>query len=200
MKTIHIIAAVAILLTAGCGIERRPSGDMSYFLLNTERSATRSVVENAPCLRIRPSRIAAAFSGRSLVYRLDEVVYEQDYYNLFLTTPDNQITNILQSWFRQAGFDECVSNDIIRYTLTSQVDALYTDFTNEDTPAAVVQIHITVMKFDEQNDTHSVVLEKNFTRRTPLPENPAAAQAVEGLSRSLSLILHEVEKNLTESL
>lgn len=199
LRAFVIALTSAVSVFSGCGIEQRPSSDVRYFLLDVQRPGTEAAVKTGACLHIRPCRVAAPFSSRSLVYRTSTVLYEQDYYNLFLTHPDGQVTDALRGWFRQSSFANCVSADETApppYTLEPRVDVLCADFTDKENPAAVVQMHVLLTKFDKGCSCPKVVLEKTYSTETPLPVKPAAAQIVEGLSQSLSQILQQLENEL----
>jgi len=190
---------ITIITIVGCGIERHPLDDVRYFLLDARRPEASTEAKSGSCLHIRPCRIASQFASRSLVYRTGTVMYEQDYYNLFLTNPDGQVTDILRAWFRLSGLSNCIStNDTQpkKYTIEPRIDVLCTDFTDKENPAAVVQLHVLVTTPGENGTSVETVLEKTYIAKTPLPSKPAAAQVVEGLSRSLSQTVQQLEDSL----
>lgn len=194
MKTIFITGLMTLYLCiSGCGLERRQAADSQHFLLHVERDPSAPPIAEQACLQVRPVRMAASFSGRSLVYRTGEVSYEQDYYNRFLTTPDKQITGILQSWFEQAGMSECISGNA---DLQARIRTFCADFTDTGNPAAVVVMHVTVTAADPRDGARRPALTKTYTARTPLPQTPSAAGVVQGLSTSLTDILQRLESDL----
>ena len=199
MKPIASYGMVLMLLTAvGCGVEQREPSEMKYFLLDVRRPASDSPVEESVCLKTRPVRVASAFSGQSLVYRIDGVRYEQDYYNRFLSTPDNQITRILRAWLIEAGFQDCGPNDTGQYSLQEDVTEMYADFS--DSPRAVIGLHVTVTGSAGPNRAQGVVLDATFSAHTPLPEEPTPSEVVENLGRSLSQTLQQVENALADTM
>lgn len=207
MQLTHRIAiptfSLILLIAAGCGIHERPSSEVKYFLLDVKRAESSETGKKDVCLRIRPCQMAASFAGRSLVYRTSTVLYEPDYYNLFLTNPDAQVTDAMRGWFRQAGFGECVSaetSDTVRYTLEPRVEMFCADFTHTDNPASVMQMHVLVTTLDKSCSCIKTVLDQTYSAQTLLPVNPSAAQVVEGLSTSLSKILQQVESDLVSAM
>lgn len=195
--------SIVLLVTSGCEIHKRHPSDVKYFLLDVQRAKSAATVKKETCLRIRPCQMAASFAGRSLVYRTSTVLYEPDYYNLFLTNPDAQVTDAMRSWFRQAGFGECVSaetSDTVKYTLEPRVEMFCADFTPKDNPTAVVQMHVLVTTLDKSCSCIKTVLDQTYTAQTLLPVKPAAAQVVEGLSTSLSKILQQMESDLVRAM
>ena len=198
MKNIEMSLLIMITITiAGCGIEQRSSGDVRYFLLDVQHPSGSIEATSVNCLHIRSCRVASQFAGRSLVYRTGSVLYEQDYYNLFLTNPDDQITDILRAWFRQSGMGDCVEDkQLERHTLEPRVDILCADFSDKEKPVAVMQMHVLLTQFDAGCSCTKTVLEKTFSAQTPLPLKPTAAQIVQGLSDSFATLLRQTEKAL----
>jgi hypothetical protein len=76
---------------------------------------------------------------------------------------------------------------------------LCADFIDKENPVAVVQMHVLVTTFDASCSCVKTVLEKTFSAQTPLPVKPATAQVVEGLSVSLSQILHDMENAVAKN-
>lgn len=203
MKTSRcVILMLTVMFAMGCGIKRRNPSNVKYFLLDVKRPQSQAAVKTDLCLRIRPCRMAASFAGRSLIYRTGDVLYEQDYYNLFLTNPENQITDILHAWFREAGFPECSVDNAAgmkSYALEIRIDTLCADFSSHETPAAIIRMYASVTGYDEGGGP-SRVLEKTYTVQTLLPQKPTAAEVVKGLSDSLMQILQELEAELDQAL
>ncbi len=193
MRKTFIILTLMAVLVSGCGVQKRDPAEKKTFLLNIEWTVTAEDQNKPVCLSIFPCQIALPFSGRSLVYRTGPVQYEQDYYNLFLTSPDDQITEAMQLWVRQAGYnhctgpDEATANPII---LKPQVEALCADFQDAGRPVAVARMHFQIIRQDETSETQT------FDTQTPLPIKPTAAEVVEGLSDCLTQIFQELENIL----
>lgn len=194
----------AVLGLSGCAaVRKRPPSDVRYYLLNVERPQPALAERSGVCTWIRSCRMAGSFAGRSLVYRTGTVLYEPDYYNLFLTNPDAQLTDAMRSWFRQAGMTACVSTEesgIQKYTLEPRIDLFCGDFTNKEKPAAVVQMHVLITTLDKSCACIKTVIDQTYSAETLLPVNPSAAQVVEGLSLSVSKILQQVENDWLETL
>lgn len=204
MKFINTLLFIILTMSfAGCGIEQRSSSNVRYFLLDVQRPDTSVEAASGSCLHIRPCRVASQFAGRSLVYRTGTVLYEQDYYNLFLTNPDDQVADILRAWFRQSGLTDCVSmneKQSKKYTLEPRIDILCADFTDKENAVAIVRMHVLVTTFDESCSCVKTILEKTYTAETPLLPKPTAAQVVEGLSQSLYQTIKQLENSLQEIL
>jgi uncharacterized lipoprotein YmbA len=194
---------IGVLCHSGCTVRRRTPMDVKYYLLDIERPGEDLPEKGDVCMRVRPCRMADSFAGRSLVYRTSSVLYEPDYYNLFLTNPDAQITDALRSWFRRAGYGMCVSTEetsIQRYALEPRVDLLCADFTDKAKPVASVRMHVLVTTLDKSCSCVKTVIDKTYSANTLLPVNPSAAQVVQGLTVSISTILQQMENDLSDAM
>lgn len=195
-----VLLLIGVFCLSGCTIRRRSPMDVKYYLLDIERPGTDLPEKGDVCMRVRPCRIADSFAGRSLVYRTSSVLYEPDYYNLFLTGPDTQITDAMRIWFRRAGYGMCVSTEETgtqKYALEPRVDLLCADFTDKGSPVAAVRMHVLVTTLDKSCSCVKTVIDKTYSADTPLPVTPSAAQVVEGLTVSMSTILQQMENDLT---
>ena len=200
MKTYTLIAAVMITIIAGCGVQKRDPAEKTTYLLNIERPSSNAAPQSAVCLSIAPCKAVSPFSGRSLVYRTGPVQYEQDYYNLFLTGPDEQISEAMQQWFFRAGYENChvaggSTNSETMIYLFPKLDVFCTDFEHRDNPVATVRMHVSFAYY-HLTSGQDALINKAFSAETPLPAKPTAAQVVEGLSVSLSQIFKQLETEL----
>lgn len=171
---------MALLFSTGCGIETRQPLEKQTFLLNIQQPADTAALNTGLCITVLPCRVAAPYSGRSLVYRTGTVEYEQDAYNLFLTAPDAQITEAMSQWFCRTA--PAGSDNRAKITLLPEIDALYADFRDTEKPLAVAEMHITFKQADK-------IWTRLIRAETPLPAQPAAAEVVEALSQSMTDIL-----------
>lgn len=187
MKRTGILTLLtALLLFTGCGVHKREPLEKQTYLLDIQKPA--DTPEIGRCITVLPCRVASPYGGRSLVYRTGAVRYEQDYYHLFMTGPNVQITEALQRWFQRAES----TGETAAVTLRPEVDVLCADFQDAANPVAVVEMHVTL----KYGDT---VKKRSFKAQTPLPAKPAAAQVVEALSRSLTDILTDLEMYLIKN-
>ncbi len=202
MKYTLIAWTITLSFIVGCGVQKRDPAEKKTFFLNVQRPVNMSDVETDACLRIGFCQVTSPYSGRSLVYRTGAVQVETDYYNHFLTSPDDHITDLMAQWLRSAGFQDCVAGGKTsnRYTLTPKTNVLCADFRDKQNPVATVQMYLLLTKFDPSCSCPKVVLDKTLTTQTPLPPTPTAAQVVEGLSISLSKILEQTEQLLKTEL
>ena len=152
-------------------------------------------------VKVRRFRIAAAFARNTLTYRTKEVVYETDFYNEFLTSPENLITNEVTEWLNDsgefmlvAGLESWASTS---YVLEGNITALYGDFANPDEPNAVLEIQIFLI--DDAADVSAVVFQKTYRKTTALADK-SAVSVVHGFNICLAEFLTDLEADLKTSL
>ena len=192
------IVILLFALIGGCNIQPRVSDGKQLFLLDVVRTAEKSPVTIDAALKIRSCLVSEPFDGRSLIYRTGSVQYEQDHYNLFLTSPDEQLTGILRVWFQDSGLFRSVETQTLpsEYTLESQVDNLYADFQNKAVPIAVMQMHAMLSNYDKSCSCTRVVLDKTFIAKSPMLTNPTAADVVEAFGICINRILKDLETEI----
>ena len=155
--------------------------------------------ERAGTLRIGSVQVAAGFAGEQLVYRLDDVRFEQDFYERFISEPAAMLGERLAIWLEATGPFEMVtrtgSSSVAPHVLEALVTELYGDFRPEQPPAAVMQIQFTVL--DIRPIRPRLVLERGIARRVAIDEASAAA-LVRGYNRALGEILGELAAEMTK--
>ncbi|WP_018158427.1 MULTISPECIES: membrane integrity-associated transporter subunit PqiC [unclassified Thioalkalivibrio] len=108
----------AVLLSAwllgGCTlIPEREAVDRSWFLLElpAEPAPLQAKADEPLAVELGSVRVAPAYSGKGLVYRLGDHRYESDYYNEWFLTPAEQIEQLLRErWTREGAAIELVDN------------------------------------------------------------------------------------------
>ncbi len=199
MKKPFLFIILSLVIVTGCNLKPRVPDGKQLFLLDVVRSEEKSAVIIDASLKIRSCKVTEPFNGRSLVYRTGSVRHEQDHYNLFLTCPDEQMTEILRMWFQDSRLFSSVETQTLsaKYTLEPQVNKLYIDFRNTKKPMARVQMHARLTKYDESCSCSKIIFDKTLSAQTPLSAQPAAAEVVEGLSQSFAQILHQLESEMS---
>lgn len=198
-QALCLLLASLSLSLCGCGIKRDANGQHAY-LLNVSRPAgAPAETTTTGCLAIRSCNVANPYAGRNFIYKLSDVQYEQDYYNQFLTPPDKQAYEILTRWFRANQMFSCsptVEQEISNWTLKPRIDVLCVDFEQMDSPRAVVQMYFELSAYDKTTNQLKIIHKKTYTAETALPATPSAKQIAEAMSRSMSTIIIELEKDL----
>lgn len=189
------IAICTSLVLSGCSIGEPIPRATTYVV---ELPATTPTAARRPeTLRMGNVRVAAAFSGDGLVYRMDEVRYTADPYNAFITEPARMLGNRMAEWLDRAGpFQSVAQPDSARgapYILEATVSELYGDFRPGRPPAAVVTVQFALL--DLTGARSKTVLERTIGRRVEIQEASPDA-LVRGYGTALAEILGELQKDL----
>jgi cholesterol transport system auxiliary component len=195
LATVFSLAALT-----GCN---SPASEKQFFILDVTRP-----VKPAPAskpvgtvLEVRRFRIDSAFDSKSLVYRVDEYRYESDFYNEFLLSPEEMITEKTREWLSSSGLFEMVSGLGVSVrpplTLKGDITALYGDYRVPSASKAVMEIQLLLV---ENGDLESkIVFGKDYKAIVDVK-----SQGVEGLiaaySEGLDKILTELESDIAEKI
>ncbi|WP_018873586.1 membrane integrity-associated transporter subunit PqiC [Thioalkalivibrio sp. ALJ16] len=109
-----IVLLLIVGLLGGCTLvpEREPV-DRSWFLLELPAEPAPRLAEGDQPLAVELGsvRVAPAYSGKGLVYRLGDHRYESDYYNEWFLRPAEQVEQLLRErWTRSGSALELVDN------------------------------------------------------------------------------------------
>src|ERR1700744_3783306 len=149
-------------------------------------------------LRMGFVRVAAAYAGSALVYRLDDVRYATDPYHAFVADPGAMLGGRIAEWLDRAGPFRNVaapgSAQPARFVLEATVDELYGDFRPTGRPAAVLSVQFALI--DEGGARSKVVYERTIGTRVELPKATPDA-LVRGYGTALGDILTQLVANLS---
>ncbi|MHC4187919.1 MAG: ABC-type transport auxiliary lipoprotein family protein [Planctomycetota bacterium] len=189
---------VSILLT-GCG-PRRIGYNQTDFVLEASRNLDREEkVDDEIILDVYSFNIDSTFGSKSLVYRKSESKYETDFYNKFLISPDDMITEKTRAWLSESGLFKTVAEPgsyvDSTHALQGSIIALYGDFRDKSSPKATMKIRLFLVNLSDKtvvfNKTYEVVSEA---------EDRTADSLVSGLNNCLIQILTELENDLSEAI
>ena len=108
-KKILLIVIFSLLLN-GCLFTNKNLPDKKYYILDCQRNSSQKLFESESVLNISKFRISPQFKGKNFVYRFGSHNYEIDFYNEFLISPDEMITDCTKKWLMDAG--------IFKYVMT----------------------------------------------------------------------------------
>ena len=118
-------------------------------------------------------RVAAAYAGNALVYRLDDVQYTSDPYHAFIAEPGAMLGNRMAEWLERAGPFKTVTQPgntrSAPYVLEATVAELYGDFRKGRPPAAVVTVQFALI--DQAGARPKLVHERTIVSRVDLPRH-----------------------------
>ena len=197
MSARHFVLSMsATLVLAGCSIGK-PVPQTTTYVVESSMPARNAGTRLPGSLRMGNVRVAAAFSGNSLIYRMDDVNYVSDPNQAFIADPASMLGNEMATWLdRSRAFKSVTqpgSTQSARYVLEATVIELYGDFRPGKQPAAVVKIQFVLL--DYSGTLPSVVYEGTIGRREPL-ERASPDILVRGYGTALSEILSQFVSEL----
>ena len=197
MNRVCLLIACSTLIFAACSIGRPIPQATTYVVDLPAESAQPAVRRYPQTLRMGNVRVAAAYAGSALVYRLDEVRYAADPYHAFVTDPGAMLGNQIAQWLDRSGRFSAVaqpgSTQPASYVLDATVVELYGDFRAGKPPAAVLTVQFALI--EQASARPKVTYERTITRRIDLPRASADALVV-GLGTALSGVLTQFARDL----
>ena len=192
-----LLAGLAVIALAGCTLTR-PAPVKETYLVNVDRPAQLTATPLPGVLLVGTIDVAEAFSGKSMVYRFGEHRYEADFYNEFLVSPRDMLTQCVLEWLQKARLYQTVARlagsrradaDVLR----GFVNEMYADVRDPARPQAVLSIQFYLTR--EQAAGHPVVFTQQLRNEAPMTDASPEAFAA-ALSQALAAILTELEKQL----
>jgi cholesterol transport system auxiliary component len=186
-----------ICALAACSIGR-PAPQVTIYLVDPGIEVAPLTVRRRPeSLRVGSVRVAAAYAGSALVYRLDDVRFSADPYHAFGADPGAMLEGRLAEWLGRTGpFSTVIppgSTQAAAFVLEVNVGELYGDFRPGRPPAAVVSMQFLLI--DQVGLRPQVVYERTIASRVPLPKASPDA-LVRGYGTAIADILPQVAADL----
>lgn len=191
------IAACAALVLLACSIGKPIPQPNTYVVQPPLPESVPSAVSRSESLRMGNVRVAAAYAGTALVYRVDDVRFTPDPYSRFIAEPGAMLGDQMAAWLARAGpFRTVTDPETARpahYVLETTVTELYGDFRPGKVPAAVLAVQFALI--DQTGARPKAVLERTIARRVDLPRDTPDA-LVRGYGDALAEILAELSADL----
>jgi len=191
------------LWPAGCASRTSLNSQQQSFLLETTPGTQRQPLPIAGILKIRHCRAATPFDGQYFLYRTQAGQYQQDFYKLFLTPPNEQITELLRAWLEQSGAFRGVlpasSTASPDYVLEPLLSAIYSDFSEPTQPQTVLKMHVVFLKADKNEQSSRVVMEKTYENIEPM-QNNTGQDVIKNYNLSLEKVLAQLQSDLVSAL
>ena len=199
MNAKRLIPTVCAVLSLGaCAIGKPIPEATTYVVEPPPAPANSSATRRPEVLRVGNVRVAAAYDGNALVYRLDEVRYMSDPYHTFIAAPGAMLGNRIAEWLDRAGpFNTVAQPGSVRpatYLLDATVIELYGDFRAKGKPAAVLAVQFTLI--DQSGPRPKLVRERTLASRVDLPQASPDA-LVHGYGQALAEILTQLVPDLS---
>jgi cholesterol transport system auxiliary component len=188
-------ACAAVALVA-CSIGKPIPAPNTYVVQPPAPESNSSVATNRESLRVGNVRVAAAYAGTSLVYRMDEVRFTSDPYSRFIAEPATMLGDQMATWLAGTERFEVVGPESAlptHYLLETTVTELYGDFRSGPEPAAVLAVQFALL--DQRGARPKAVFERSIARRVDLPRASPDA-LVRGYGDALAQILTELSTDL----
>ena len=194
--TMGLALGVALTLAA-CALGK-PLPTPTTYIVNPPMAETGTAAARRPeTLRMGNVRVAAAYGGNALVYRMDEVQYASDPYHAFTAEPGAMLGNRMAEWLDHAGPFETVaqpgSAQPAAYVLEATIIELYGDFRAGRSPAAVLAVQVALI--DQAGVRPRLLYERTIASRVELPHASPDA-LVRGYGEALAEILSQLIPDL----
>ena len=190
------LPACAALALAACSIGKPIPAPNTYVVQPPAPESMPSIAPARESLRIGNVRVAAAYAGNALVYRMDDVRFTSDPYSRFIAEPGTMLGDQMAAWLGRTGrfaVSGPESTLPAHYLLEATVTELYGDFRSGQAPAAVLAVQFALV--DQTPARPKAVLERAIARRVDLPRASPDA-VVRGYGDALAQILTELNTDL----
>jgi len=192
-----VLAACAALTLAACAIGQPFPQATTYVVEPSPAAAGTPAARRPETLRMGRVRIAAAYAGHALVYRMDDVQYTADPYHAFMADPGAMLAGRMGEWLDRFGPFSTVaqpgSAGPAAYILEATVTELYGDFRSGRQPAAVMAVQFALI--DQAGPRPRLVRERTIAHRLDLPQASPEA-LVRGYGEALGVILSQLASDL----
>jgi|GEM_PF-1325960 len=151
-------------------------------------------------LEINSINVVPQFASLGFVYRVSDLNYVVDYYNVFFTPPAQQINKIMNNYMRAKNIFSYISsgNGQLKsdYILYPEITALYADYRDSKRPLAVMVTDVTLFS---KEDVNKPLLHKSYTARISLVEK-SSESLVKSWNKALQSILADISRDLSRAI
>ena len=198
------LAAVATLLAAaititGCLGREKIAASKNYYILRLS-PPQRQNAQIPALLKIRQVRAAAPYDGQSLIFHLGDGRFRADYYNQFLSPPDEQLTELLAGWLRDAAVFSNIMTATSRaepdYILEPHLLELFCDITDKTNPTVNVKMRFVLLKIDKTCDCGRIAMDRTYQKNIKLSQ-AASDDIVNAAGQAAEIIFSELTKDLS---
>jgi uncharacterized lipoprotein YmbA len=196
------VACVTCILLAitACSIGKPVKQATTYVVEVPPPQVTSSAGRRSETLRMGKVRVAAAYAGTALIYRMDDVRLTSDPYSAFIADPGTMLGDQMAAWLDRVGPYRTVARPESAQTsscvLEATITELYGDFRPGKVPAAVLAMQFTLI--DQTGTRPKAMLERAIARRVEIPRASPDA-LVRGYGEALAALLSELREDLQEA-
>jgi len=187
-----------LALAGGC---RTSISTQSHYVFNAERARPASGTDTTGILDVHRLTIDRTYDFKGLVYKKDTHEFAIDYYNGFLVSPSQMITERTRNWLAKAGVFGRVLNPGSQaeptHALEGHIVNLYGDYQDKQKPKAVMEIKFFLIS--HQDRTGKVLLNETYGEIQSM-ETIEAPDLVRALDLCLERILRSLEGDVAKAL
>lgn len=198
MRTARLLVMLAMAaVLAACSLGR-PLPPSTLYAIEPAPGAP-AASRRSELLRVGSVRVVATFASTELVYRTDDVVYAQDFYNRLIAPPNGMLAARISDWLARSGPFPVVAvtgGAPAPYVLEAVFTELYGDFRPDRKAEAVVAAQFTLLRVSAGDAR--LVLARTLERRVELAERTPAA-LVRGYNAALGDMLRELSAAMAEA-
>jgi cholesterol transport system auxiliary component len=202
-KKTLLIVIIGILgmfpFMSGCVNLEKGYPEKRYFILDASRDKDISSSETGKDLTVRRFRVSPEYEGKGLVYRLEELSFESDFYNEFFVSPVSMFTEEIRKRLAGSGlFKHVVDPSSLldtTYILEGAVTALYGDYRLNTAPKAVMEIQFFLLQETDSNP--KIIFKSQYHKEEPFKGNTPDG-LIKSWNTAFNQILTEFENDLKE--
>lgn len=189
-----LLCATTILVTSGCGgIFKRDAPIQSSYALQLPDSIAEVQRVAGTSLQLLRFSISEKFATTQFVYRMDDVEYYGDYYNLYAAQPQGMIAEVTRAYLLESGpFMTVVPPGSLintTHSLEANIIELYGDYRDRSAARAVLAITFYLSR-DVQGET-VVIHQETYRKSVPIADKDDPADMAKALNEALASILRD---------
>lgn len=185
----------------GCLNLEKSFPEKRYFTLDASRDENISSPDTGKALTVRRFRVSPKYEGKGLVYRLDDLSYESDFYNEFFIPPASMFTEEIRKRLAGSGLLKHVVDPASlldsTYILEGAVTALYGDYRVNTAPKAILEMQFFVLHETDSNP--KIIFQSQYYKEEPFKNNTPDA-LVKSWNAAFNQILTEFENDLKSNI
>jgi len=196
-KSLNLICCIGLglFLLSGCVSVRKEHPNITMFMLDVQRSSDATVKGIPVTLAIKRFESSSRCENKSVLYRIDDVQYETDYYNRFHASLRDVVTEEVQAWFMTAPAVNVLSSQrsfCVDYLVSGTVSECYGDVRQKDNLKAVLILTLELWKNKDQQPV--LVFQKRY-KETVAVEKRGASALINAFNTGLENILLSFEND-----
>lgn len=186
--------AVMVVTMTGCLDLKKSYPEKRSFVLDVGAPQQPTHSGSAIVLKIHKLRVSPLFAGRAMVYRVEDLQYESDFYDEWFVAPATLVTQQAYNWLSQSGGFQLVvfgTNHVEpTHLLEGTVTEFYGDF--REAPRAVfgLELHLIDALHERQP-----IFRRTYHQDVLLSDRSSDALA-RGLTEALRAVLVDVVKDI----